>query len=156
MRTYSTRSADAALGVYNSFHYSEVHKSPENKAYTEAYAKAYPKDRPNFMSVAGYDGMHLIAEVLKKTGGDTDGEKFIAAAKGMSWVSPRGKSPSTRRRATSSRRSISARSRGWAASCRTWNSTRSPTSRIQASSSRHGGGATRCRRFSQPPESRFG
>ena len=82
---------DAALGVYNSFHYSEVHKSPENKAYTEAYAKAYPKDRPNFMSVAGYDGMHLIAEVLKKTGGDTDGEKFIAAAKGMSWVSPRGK-----------------------------------------------------------------
>ena len=90
---------DAALGVYNSFHYSEVHKSPENKAYTEAYAKAYPKDRPNFMSVAGYDGMHLIAEVLKKTGGDTDGEKFIAAAKGMSWVSPRGKitiDPATR------------------------------------------------------------
>lgn len=90
---------DAALGVYNSFHYSEVHKSPENKAYTEAYAKAYPKDRPNFMSVAGYDGMHLIAEVLKKTGGDTDAEKFIAAAKGMSWVSPRGKitiDPATR------------------------------------------------------------
>jgi branched-chain amino acid transport system substrate-binding protein len=68
-----------------------VHKSPENKAYTEAYAKAYPNDRPNFMSVAGYDGMHLIAEVLKKTGGSTDAEKFIAAAKGMSWVSPRGK-----------------------------------------------------------------
>jgi branched-chain amino acid transport system substrate-binding protein len=68
-----------------------VHKSPENKAYTDAYAKAYPKDRPNFMSVAGYDGMHLIAEVLKKTGGSTDGDKFVAAAKGMSWVSPRGR-----------------------------------------------------------------
>jgi branched-chain amino acid transport system substrate-binding protein len=82
---------DAALGVYTSFHYSEAHNSPENKAYTAAYAKAYPKDRPNFMSVAGYDGMHLIAEVLKKTGGSTDAEKFIAAAKGMSWASPRGK-----------------------------------------------------------------
>ena len=82
---------DPALGVITAFHYSEVHNSPENKAYTAAYAKAYPKDRPNFMSVAGYDGMHLIAETLKKTAGSTDGDKFIAAAKGMSWVSPRGK-----------------------------------------------------------------
>ena len=81
---------DTALGVTTSFHYAESHKSPENKAYTEAYAKAYPKDRPNFMSVAGYDGMHLIAEVLKKTGGSTDAEKFIEAAKGMKWTSPRG------------------------------------------------------------------
>ena len=82
---------DTALGVITSFHYAESHKSPENKAFTDAYAKAYPKDRPNFMSVAGYDGMQLIAETLKKTGGSTDAEKFIAAAKGMSWVSPRGK-----------------------------------------------------------------
>ena len=81
---------EVALGVTTSFHYAESHKSPENQAYTEAYAKAYPKDRPNFMSVAGYDGMHLIAEVLKKTGGSTDADKFIDAAKGMSWASPRG------------------------------------------------------------------
>jgi len=82
---------DPALGIYTAFHYSDVHKSPENKAFTDAYAKAYPKDRPNFMAVAGYDGMHLIAEALKKTGGSADADKFIAAAKGMSWVSPRGK-----------------------------------------------------------------
>jgi branched-chain amino acid transport system substrate-binding protein len=81
---------DPALGVITSFHYAESHKSPENKAYTEAYYKAYPRDRPNFMSVGGYDGMHLIAEALKKTGGDTDGDKFIAAARGMKWTSPRG------------------------------------------------------------------
>ena len=80
----------AALGVVTAFHYAEAHKSPENKAYTEAYAKAYPKDRPNFMSVGGYDGMRLIAETLKKTQGDTDGDKFVEAAKGMKWVSPRG------------------------------------------------------------------
>ncbi|MFO1414551.1 MAG: ABC transporter substrate-binding protein [Burkholderiales bacterium] len=90
---------DSALGIISSFHYSEVHNSPENKAFTAAYAKAYPKDRPNFMAVAGYDGMQLIAEVLKKTGGSTDPEKFVAAAKGMSWTSPRGKitiDPNTR------------------------------------------------------------
>jgi branched-chain amino acid transport system substrate-binding protein len=81
---------DAALGLITSFHYSEAHKSPENKAYTEAYYKAYPKDRPNFMSMGGYDGMHLIAEVLKKTGGNADPEKFVEAAKGMKWTSPRG------------------------------------------------------------------
>ena len=81
---------DSALGLITSFHYSEAHNSPENKTYTEAYYKAYPKDRPNFMSIGGYDGMHLIAEVLKKTNGNTDADKFIEAAKGMKWVSPRG------------------------------------------------------------------
>jgi len=90
---------DSALGIISSWHYSEAHNSPENKAYVAAYQKAYPKDRPNFMSVAGYDGMALIAQVLKKTNGDTDPEKFVAAAKGLSWTSPRGKitiDPATR------------------------------------------------------------
>lgn len=81
---------DNALGVITSFHYAEAHKSPENKAYVAAYYKAYPKDRPNFMSVGGYDGMHLIDEALKKTGGNADVTKFIEAAKGMKWTSPRG------------------------------------------------------------------
>ncbi len=81
---------DPAIGIINSFHYAEAHKSPENEAFTAAYAKAYPKDRPNFMAVGGYDGMHLIAEVLKKTNGNADGDAFVAAAKGMKWTSPRG------------------------------------------------------------------
>jgi branched-chain amino acid transport system substrate-binding protein len=42
------------------------------------------------MSVGGYDGMHLIYEALKKTGGKADGESLINAAKGMAWESPRG------------------------------------------------------------------
>jgi branched-chain amino acid transport system substrate-binding protein len=40
--------------------------------------------------VAAYDGMHLIYEALKKTGGDSDGGKLIAAMKGASFESPRG------------------------------------------------------------------
>ena len=82
---------EPVLGVVTAFHYAQAHKSPENMAYTEAYAKAYPKDRPNFMSVAAFDGMRLIAETLKKTGGSAEAEAFVAAAKGLSWVSPRGK-----------------------------------------------------------------
>jgi branched-chain amino acid transport system substrate-binding protein len=42
------------------------------------------------MSVSGFDGMQLIAKVLEKTGGDSNSDKFMAAAKGMAWVSPRG------------------------------------------------------------------
>ena len=34
--------------------------------------------------------MHLIYEALKKTGGKTDGDSLIEAAKGMKWESPRG------------------------------------------------------------------
>jgi len=79
-----------AAGIVNSLQYAEVHPSPENKAYVAAYYKSYPKDRPNYMSVSGYDGMQLIAKTLEKTGGQTGGDVFMAAAKGLSWVSPRG------------------------------------------------------------------
>jgi branched-chain amino acid transport system substrate-binding protein len=81
---------DVALGLINSHHYSAHHQSPENKAYVETYAKLTNGGRPNFMGVGGYDGMRLIYEALKKTGGKTDGEGLVAAMKGMSWISPRG------------------------------------------------------------------
>ena len=42
------------------------------------------------MAVGGYDGMHLIYEALKKTGGKTDGDSLIEAMKGMAWEEPRG------------------------------------------------------------------
>jgi branched-chain amino acid transport system substrate-binding protein len=61
-----------------------------NQDFVAAYKKAYNGMRPNFMAVSGYDGMHLIYEALKKTNGDTDGDKLIAAMKGMAWESPRG------------------------------------------------------------------
>ena len=79
-----------ALGVVTSFHYSAAHPSPENRAYVEAFMKATKGMRPNFHSVGGYDGMHLIYEAVRKTGGATDGERLVEAMKGMAWVSPRG------------------------------------------------------------------
>lgn len=81
---------DAAVGIVNSMQYAESHNSPENKAFTQAFAKANPAMRPGYMAVAGFDGMQLIAKTLEKTGGDASGDKFMAAAKGMAWTSPRG------------------------------------------------------------------
>ena len=79
-----------ALGVVTSFHYSAAHPSPENKAYVDAFMKANKGLRPNFHSVGGYDGMHLIYEAVKKTGGTASGEKLVDAMKGLAWTSPRG------------------------------------------------------------------
>ena len=81
---------EVALGVVNAHHYSAAHPSPKNKAFVEAFRNASNGMRPNFMAIGGYDGMHLIYEALKKTGGKADGDAVIAAMKGMSWVSPRG------------------------------------------------------------------
>jgi len=80
---------DAVLGTVTAHMYSADHPSAKNKAYVEAFKKAN-NFRPNFMSVGGYDGMHLIYEALKKTGGKADGDSLIAAMKGMAWESPRG------------------------------------------------------------------
>jgi branched-chain amino acid transport system substrate-binding protein len=81
---------DAVLGTVTAHMYSASHPSPANKAFVEAFKKANNNMRPNFMAVGGYDGMHLMYEALKKTNGDTDGDKLIAAMKGMAWESPRG------------------------------------------------------------------
>jgi branched-chain amino acid transport system substrate-binding protein len=81
---------DVALGAITTHHYSAAHDSPANKAFVEAFQKANPGMRPNFMAVGGYDGMALIAKALEATKGDANGDKLIAAMKGASWESVRG------------------------------------------------------------------
>ena len=80
----------AANGVVSSHHYSAAHPSPENREYVDGFMKANKGMRPNFHSVGAWDGMHLLYQAQKKTGGDTDGDKLLAAMKGMAWTSPRG------------------------------------------------------------------
>src|SRR6185312_4647754 len=58
---------DQVIGTVTAHFYSADHDSPANKAYVAAFEKANNNMRPNFMSVGGYDGMHLIYEALKKT-----------------------------------------------------------------------------------------
>ena len=81
---------DAALGIITAFHYDYDHDSAMNKEFVQGLQGRLRGRNPDIFSIGGYDGMHLIYEALKKTGGKTDGEALIAAAKGMKWESPRG------------------------------------------------------------------
>jgi branched-chain amino acid transport system substrate-binding protein len=80
---------DAALGTVTAHMYSAAHNSPKNKAFVAAYGKMFGS-RPGFVAVGGYDGIHLIYQALKKTGGNSDGDMLVEAMKGMKWESPRG------------------------------------------------------------------
>ena len=80
----------AAKGVITGHFYSADHDSPENKAFVAEVRRANNNMRPNFMSVGGYDAMHLAYAALEKAGGDADGGKLVEAMKGMEWMSPRG------------------------------------------------------------------
>ena len=81
---------DQIIGTVTAHFYSAAHPSAMNKAWVEAFKKANNGLRPNFMAVSGYDGMQLIYDAIKKTGGKVDGDSLIAAMKGMKWESPRG------------------------------------------------------------------
>jgi branched-chain amino acid transport system substrate-binding protein len=80
---------DVALGVVNSHHYSAAHPSAMNKKFVQAF-EATNHFRPNFMAVAGYDGMHLIYNALAATKGQGGGDALLAAMKGQIFESPRG------------------------------------------------------------------
>ena len=80
---------DQMLGMITAGPYSAAHDSALNKAYVAGIQKANGF-RPDFVSLGAYDGLHLIYEALKKTGGNPEGEALIAAMKGMAWESPRG------------------------------------------------------------------
>lgn len=80
---------DSAVGIRTTFHYAWEHKSAANEAFVKAHNAEF-KRNPDVFSVGGWDGMYLIYEALKKTGGKADGDSLIAAVKGMKWESPRG------------------------------------------------------------------
>ncbi len=81
---------DQVIGTVTAHIYSADHDSALNKEFVAAFKKANNGKRPNFMAVGAYDGMHLMYEAVKKTGGKTDGDSLINAMKGMAWESPRG------------------------------------------------------------------
>ena len=80
---------DAAIGIITASHYDFSHRSKMNEEFVRAYREEFHRN-PDFFSVGGYDGMHLIDLALEKTGGKTGGEALIDAAKGACWESPRG------------------------------------------------------------------
>ena len=81
---------DVALGVVSSYPYSTAHPSAVNKKFVEEFRKANKNLRPNAVAVFGYDGMRVIYEALKKTGGKGGGDALLAGMKGLIFESPRG------------------------------------------------------------------
>ncbi len=82
---------DDALGMVTTFHYSADYDTPENRAFVKAWKEAYGQDTtPDFMGVAGWDGMAAIVHVIKALDGDIDADKAMEALKGWSFASPRG------------------------------------------------------------------
>jgi branched-chain amino acid transport system substrate-binding protein len=80
---------EVGLGIITVSNYDFNHSSPLNHEFVKAYNDEFHRN-PDIYSIGGYDGMHLIYEALRKTGGKADGDSLIEAAKGMSWESPRG------------------------------------------------------------------
>ena len=80
-----------ADGLITMHHYNADLDNPKNKQFVADWKKVYGADStPDFMAVAGYDGMAAIAAAIKATGGKLDGEKAVAALKGWKFESPRG------------------------------------------------------------------
>lgn len=83
--------SDDAIGAYSVQQYTHTHDSALNRQYVKDYAAIFgTKIHPDFMSVAGYDGMAAMYRVAEKLGGEIDGDKAMAIFKGMAFESPRG------------------------------------------------------------------
>jgi branched-chain amino acid transport system substrate-binding protein len=60
---------DAAEGVYAVVPWVHTYDIPENKAFTEAYAKRFPSHGiPDKYAVAGYDAIYVYADAITKMG----------------------------------------------------------------------------------------
>ena len=64
-------------------------KTPEHAAFLKAYQAKY-KDYPRLGTIVGYNAIQSIAAGLRKTNGDADTEKLIAAFKGLEVSTPFG------------------------------------------------------------------
>jgi branched-chain amino acid transport system substrate-binding protein len=78
---------EAPLGIVTAGNYTSVADRPQNKSFVEAWNRAYGANTvPDFMAVAGWDGMAAIYSVVKETKGKFDGDKAMAILKG--WKNP--------------------------------------------------------------------
>ena len=84
--------SDAAIGMLSAGNYSSSNTSPSNVAFVQAYQKEYGADAvPNFLAVAGWDGMAAIYDLVKTTNGNIKPDqamKFLSHWKDPN--SPRG------------------------------------------------------------------
>jgi branched-chain amino acid transport system substrate-binding protein len=83
---------DAAVGIIAMGHYAADYDNPANRVFVKAWHDAYGADStPDFMAVAGWDGMAAVVHVVKTLDGKIDADKAMAALKGWTFDSPRGR-----------------------------------------------------------------
>src|SRR5256885_7817328 len=63
---------EAALDMITAWHYDYKLDNPLNREFVKEFNAMHGRN-PDFFSVGGYDGMHVIYEALKNTGGNSDG-----------------------------------------------------------------------------------
>jgi len=82
---------DAGIGMITSMPYAPTLDNAANKKFLAAFKAKFGADRiPTNITLAAYDGMHVIQKMAETVSGAPDGLKEINAAKGMKWDSPRG------------------------------------------------------------------
>lgn len=81
---------DAAVGLYSGMDWAPNIDNPQNKAFVEAYEKAF-KIVPASYAAHAYDAAMLIDSAVKGAGGTADKDKLRAALKKADFQSVRGK-----------------------------------------------------------------
>ena len=72
------------------YYYFGIPKNPANEWLVANHYKQF-KSPPDFFTAGGMSAAIAVVEALKKTKGDTNTEKLIAAMEGMSFDTPKGK-----------------------------------------------------------------
>jgi branched-chain amino acid transport system substrate-binding protein len=72
------------------YYYFGIPKNPVNEALVASHYKQF-KSPPDFFTAGGFAAAMAVVTALKKTSGDTNSEKLIAAMEGMSFDTPKGK-----------------------------------------------------------------
>jgi branched-chain amino acid transport system substrate-binding protein len=72
------------------YYYFAIPQNPANRWLVAEHYKRF-KNPPDFFTAGGMAAGMALVEALKKTGGNTNTEKLIAAMEGMSFETPKGK-----------------------------------------------------------------
>jgi branched-chain amino acid transport system substrate-binding protein len=72
-----------------SYYYYGFPQNPINTWLVTNHYKQY-KSPPDFFTAGGFSAAMALVTALKKTGGDTNTDKLIAAMEGMSFETPKG------------------------------------------------------------------
>jgi branched-chain amino acid transport system substrate-binding protein len=81
---------DAALGIKNYLHYSDMLNTPENQKFVKAYYAKY-KDYPSIYAEQAYVGAKAIAMALNEIKGNIENkDAFLAAMRKVKFNAPRG------------------------------------------------------------------